>query len=188
MKVKATLSIIILSLCLISTYWGYQYNNVTKQLKVSQADLAAKSERIDVLKTELDKSNLIIGDLTSEEHEFYYIGKFYITNYCACEKCCGYWATIRPKDENGNSIVYTASGTIAEAGRTIAVDTSVIPYGTEVYIAGSGMFVAEDCGGGIKDKHIDIYYDDHEQAKAGYVGYKDVWVLISEEENNESKN
>lgn len=85
------------------------------------------------------------------------------TAYCPCEKCCGKYGKNRPKDENGDPIVYTASGAVAEAGRTIAVDPSVIPYGTEVIINGV-TYVAEDCGGAIKGNRIDIYFDRHDDA------------------------
>ena len=97
------------------------------------------------------------------ELEWISLGTFRLTAYCPCEKCCGYWATVRPLDEAGNPIVYTASGARAVAGTTIAVDPNVIPYGTEVKI-NDHIYIAQDTGGGIKEKHIDIYYDDHDAA------------------------
>ena len=51
----------------------------------------------------------------------------------------------------------TSTGTKPKWG-TIAVDPSVIPYGTKVYIPQFGQtFIAEDCGGAIKGNKIDIY-------------------------------
>lgn len=50
----------------------------------------------------------------------------------------------------------TASGTRARVGE-IAVDPSVIPLGTNVYIEGIGPRRAEDTGGNIKGNTIDIY-------------------------------
>lgn len=91
------------------------------------------------------------------------LGTFKLTAYCSCQSCCGYWATIRPSDENGTPIVYTASGELARAGTTIAVDPSVIPYGSEVKINGH-TYIAQDTGGGIDGNHIDIYFDDHQEA------------------------
>lgn len=85
------------------------------------------------------------------------------TAYCHCEKCCGVWATKRPTDDNGKPIVYTASGTVAQAGRTVAADTSVFPFGTVLIINGI-EYVVEDRGGGIKGNRIDIYFDDHNDA------------------------
>ena len=50
----------------------------------------------------------------------------------------------------------TAMGTRARVGE-IAVDPKVIPLGTTVYIPGIGERRAEDTGGNIKGKTIDIY-------------------------------
>lgn len=50
----------------------------------------------------------------------------------------------------------TAMGTQARVGE-IAVDPSVIPLGTSVYIEGVGVRRAEDTGGNIKGNTIDIY-------------------------------
>ena len=51
----------------------------------------------------------------------------------------------------------TATGTVPRWG-TIAVDPTIIPYGTKVYIPQfNEYFIAEDCGGGIKGNKVDIY-------------------------------
>jgi|GEM_PF-2029131 len=65
---------------------------------------------------------------------------------------------------NGNPQVngVTASGTKVLEGRTIAVDPKVIPYGSIVLIEVpslskySGLYLAEDTGGAIKNKRIDV--------------------------------
>lgn len=80
------------------------------------------------------------------------LGTFTLTAYCACEKCCGEW-----------SDGITATGTVATAGRTIAVDPTVIPYGSQVQIYGN-TYIAEDCGGAIKENKIDVFFDSHEEA------------------------
>lgn len=89
---------------------------------------------------------------------------FRCTAYCGCRKCCG------------KSDGITASGTIAEEGRTIGVDTSVIPLGATVIIAGD-VYIAEDTGGAIKGNQIDIYFDSHEEALAFGVRYLKVEVI-----------
>ena len=91
------------------------------------------------------------------------LGEFTITHYCPCAVCCGSWAENRPTDKNGQAIVATASGARAEAGKTIAVDPDVIPYGTEVVINGH-TYIAQDCGGAIQGNRIDVYCDSHQEA------------------------
>lgn len=60
----------------------------------------------------------------------------------------------------------TATGTYPTAGRTIAVDPRVIPYGTKVYIpAFNNTFIAEDTGGAIKGNKIDIYFNHGNEAR-----------------------
>lgn len=98
-----------------------------------------------------------------EEPEPVSLGEYKITHYCSCPACCGVWAENRPVDENGNEIVYTASGARAEAGKTIAVDPNVIPLGSTVIIDGK-EYVAQDTGGAIQGNRIDIYCGSHEEA------------------------
>ena len=71
----------------------------------------------------------------------------------------------------------TSTGTRPKEGRTIAVDPRVIPYGSIVYIQGYGYFIAEDCGGAIKENRIDIYTKSHEYALQQGRKVANVWVL-----------
>ena len=102
------------------------------------------------------------------------LGEFKLTSYCACEKCCGYWATIRPLDEDGNPIVYTASGAVARQGVTVAADTDGLPVGTVLLIGGED-FIVQDVGGGVQGKHIDIYFEDHRAAVEFGVRYETIY-------------
>ena len=81
-----------------------------------------------------------------------YLGKYKLTAYCGCKKCSGKWGT------------RTASGKKAKQGRTIAVDRKKIKLGTKVKINGK-TYVAEDVGGGVKGKHIDVFFKSHKQTK-----------------------
>lgn len=103
-------------------------------------------------------------DPEPEEAEPVSLGEFTITHYCSCAVCCNEYAVGRPVDENGQEIVYTASGARAEAGRTIAVDPDVIPLGSAVIINGH-EYIAQDTGGAIQGNRIDIYCSSHEEAK-----------------------
>ena len=88
------------------------------------------------------------------------LGTFTATAYCACAQCCGSYATSSPS--------VTASGAYCQEGRTLSVDSSVIPLGTEVtieYADGSrATYVAEDTGSAIKGNRLDVYFSSHEAA------------------------
>ena len=80
------------------------------------------------------------------------LGNYKLTFYCPCATC------------NGVAGAKTASGTTPTEGRTIAVDSSIIPLGSRVYIEGYGTFIAEDTGGAIKDNKLDIFVSSHDRA------------------------
>ena len=99
-----------------------------------------------------------------EENKGTYLGRFKITHYCPCGICNGGW---------GNATAYAGAIT---PGQTIAVDPNVIPPLSWVYIEDYGLRRAEDCGGGIKDYHIDMAVASHSEAYRLGVVYKDVWL------------
>ena len=115
-------------------------------------------------------------EVAKEEPEYIALGEFKLTAYCSCVKCCGDWAKDRPVDEEGNEVVIGASGEVLEAGVSIAVDQNVIPYGATVLINGQ-PYIAHDCGGAIKQNEIDVYFDDHQEAKEFGVQYAEVFLL-----------
>ena len=88
--------------------------------------------------------------------------------YCPCVKCCD-------KDDG-----ITATGTLAMPGRTIAVDSTVIPYGSRVVINGH-TYIAEDCGQAIKGNKIDVFHSTHEEALQWGVKYVEAVVYPAEE-------
>lgn len=106
------------------------------------------------------------------------LGEFTLTAYDSCEVCCGKWAKNRPTDENGNEIVIGAIGERLKSDYSIAVDKTVIPYGSTVLIGGK-EYKAQDCGGAIKGKKIDVFHDDH--ASAREFGRKSARVFILKE-------
>lgn len=97
---------------------------------------------------------------------------FDVTAYCSCRICCGSYS---PEVRGGEA--HTATGTIPVQGRTVAVDPSVIPYGTHIVVEGYGEYIAEDCGGKITGNHIDIYFESHEDAKA--FGSRRLYVSVT---------
>ena len=86
---------------------------------------------------------------------------FKTTAYCPCKECSGKYGD------------QTATGRRARAKHTIAVDPKVISYGTKVKIDGV-TYTAEDCGGGVRGRHIDIYFNNHADVERYGVKYKKV--------------
>ncbi len=79
-----------------------------------------------------------------------------------------------PSDGDGAGI--TATGTRAGYG-TIAVDPSMIPLGTSVYIPGYGSAVAADTGGAIQGNRVDLCMETFEECYN--FGVRNVEVYIS---------
>lgn len=102
-----------------------------------------------------------------------FLGEFTLTAYCPRRCCCGKWAS-----------GYTATGTLATEGRTIAVDPKVIPYGTHVLLiwpdGTQHSYISEDCGGGVNGNHIDVFFNDHQAARV--FGVQSAMVDLEAEE------
>ena len=83
---------------------------------------------------------------------------FKVTAYCSCERCCD-------KDPSDKWYGITATGKRARWG-TVAVDKRVIKLGSELRINGfpGTIFRAEDVGGAVKGKHIDVWFPNHSEA------------------------
>ena len=83
---------------------------------------------------------------------------FTATAYCSCKKCCD-------KDPSSKWYGITASGRKARWG-TVAVDRRLIKLGSRLRIEGfpKTVFRADDVGGAIKGKHIDVWFPSHRKA------------------------
>jgi 3D (Asp-Asp-Asp) domain-containing protein len=79
---------------------------------------------------------------------------------------------------NGDSS-RTATGTVPVAGRTVAVDPEIIPYGSEVIINGH-TYIAEDTGSAIKGLKVDILFETHLEALAFGIQYANVSYIPKE--------
>ena len=73
------------------------------------------------------------------------------TVYDTCFACCG-------KIETDSAYAITRTGIkLAPGMKVIAVDPSIIPLGSWVYVPNYGYALAADIGGGVQGEHIDIY-------------------------------
>lgn len=106
----------------------------------------------------------VAEDDSWEEVGSVYLGQFTATAYCACQECCGEYSS-----------GYTASGTLATEGRTIACNS--LPFGTEVMIDGN-IYVVEDTGWSpYGDAWLDIFFADHDSALAYGMRTVDVYLI-----------
>lgn len=92
------------------------------------------------------------------------IGDFKLTFY-----------TPDPSENGGYGVTATGKSLSANVWKAIAVDPSVIPLGSTVYIEGLGTFTAEDTGGAIKGNRIDVLVNYGEADSMG-VRYAKVYV------------
>ena len=149
-------------LCTVLVLLGY-----CAAFSIEAEDAQAEAQVLRTEMQELSDHNAELRDslvtLSDEYHALYddthgcnetawqQAGEFTICHYCSCPLCCGKRDGI------------TSSGTVAEMGRTVAVDPDVIPLGSEVLLNGV-VYVAEDTG--VHGRVIDVYIDRHEQAKS----------------------
>lgn len=143
-----------------------------KNFGLNDAVICVTEEKIAI---EAKKEDIVIHEIKKES-----LGEFRLTAYCSCEKCCGKWALNRPKDESGKDIVYGSTGEVLIAGTSIAVDPSVIPYGSQVEINGN-TYTVHDTGGAIKGNRIDVYFDNHQDALNFGVQCEEVFLIGGEQ-------
>jgi len=105
--------------------------------------------------TTLSNSSSTAEQVTKGDYTFN--AKKVLTNVTLTAYTAGAESTGKSEGDAGYGV--TASGTTVEEGRTIAVDTSVIPMGWWVYIEGVGLRRAEDKGGAIKGNKVDVYFE-----------------------------
>lgn len=94
------------------------------------------------------------------------------------------YETVKAKEMKVKATAYandpiTYTGTKPQVMKTIAVDPSVIPLGSKVYIPEfDKVFIAEDTGGKIKGNRIDIYMQDYDTCMQW--GIRDITIYILE--------
>ena len=146
-KDAIVIGVIALSLCGVIITQSIQHNKAIKHLTEKYTDLMIEQQ----------------PDI--QEFPNRKLGRFSLT-----------WYSPQELGKPANKLK-TSTGATPKEGRTIAVDPKVIPYGSIVYIQDYGYFIAEDCGGAIKENRIDIYTNSHEYAIQQGRKVANVWVL-----------
>lgn len=130
---------------------------ISETVKTSTVDqvVAVGAAKAKSTVTTLSNNSSAVEQVTKGDYTFN--AKKVLTNVTLTAYTAGAESTGKSEGDAGYGI--TASGTTVEEGRTIAVDTSVIPMGWWVYIEGVGLRRAEDKGGAIKGNKIDVYFE-----------------------------
>lgn len=147
-KVTIVLGVVCLSLLLVNIIQNVQFNRMLEQQTDKYTEL------------------MIAQQPDMQELPFQKLGRFSLS-----------WYSPKELGKEKPEQLRTSTGSTPKEGRTIAVDPKVIPYGSIVYIQDYGLFVAEDCGGAIKQNRIDVFTASH--SKAIQMGHKvaQVWLI-----------
>lgn len=148
---------------LLLLYWFY------KQIMFKVVDAKADDTTTTTYNIECENNHNSVGmaNVIDNKPKYKNLGKFKLTGYCPCKECCG-------KNDG-----ITSTGVKAKQGRTIAVDTNIIPYGSKVKINGK-EYTAEDCGGAIKNNRIDVFFNTHKEALEFGVNYTNVYMKVGD--------
>lgn len=106
-----------------------------------------------------DPAEAIVEAAQNDDGHWVPMGRYKVTFYCSCRRCCGKWA--------GSP---TASGAWPVEGRTVACGS--LPLGTHIFMFGQ-EYVVEDRG--VTGKHIDVYMESHAECLRNGVKYADVF-------------
>lgn len=158
MKVKKRtyfLISILVMFCILTPVCYYQNKLDAYETKIQQqkgkislledyySDALSDKNRFEDLYDSVQEDNKYLIAQLEELQKWRTLGQFVITYYWPGE------------DKYGR---LTSTGNIAREGKTIAVDPTIIPYGSIIKINGN-EYIAEDCGGAIKGNKIDIFVD-----------------------------
>ncbi|HZJ98400.1 MAG TPA: 3D domain-containing protein, partial [Tissierellaceae bacterium] len=97
------------------------------------------------------------------------LGTFEATAYDLSFESCG-------KHPDHPAYGITASGTKARLG-VVAVDPKVIPLGTKLYVEGYGNAIAEDVGGAIKGRLLDVFFNTKNECIQWGRKQVNVWIV-----------
>lgn len=167
----------------LGTVQKEDYNTIQNHLVVAEALAVAGAVEPDYAVVEEKVTDVVAKSYTGLTASPVYadpsmngyecIGTYLTTGYCPCAACCG--------KTNG----VTASGVVAKANHTIAADTSVLGFGTQVVINGQ-VYTVEDRGGAIRGNRIDIYFSSHQEALNYGKKYVKVYRYVGTSENASS--
>ena len=139
--------------------------------RICQFELENKNltTTVSTLHKDLDEAHIKILDmkikaLNAKPKKRYKEMEMRVTAYCPCKRCCA------PHADGITSVGNDAYQ------KGVAVDPSVIPYGSVLDIPGYGVVEADDAGGAIKQNRLDVRFKTHQEALNWGVKYLTVKV------------
>ena len=152
-------------------------NDITSQREMilKQQEIIAHQKRVIDLNTSyISKLNKLYDKINAEDINRWIdiwddlnVEVFDVSAYSPLDNISGICADNNP--------TVTATGTYPTPGRTVAVDFSLIERGAPVWIEGFGVMFAEDTGGLIRGKKIDVVMETYAEA-IGF-GRQDLLVI-----------
>lgn len=153
-----------------------QIADLTNENAMLQSLVEAQKRKIDELTKALEAQQTkatVVRTTSRGGDRLTSLGKYTITAYCACTKCCGKYAANRP----GGKVIGSA-GTELTPGLSVA---AWLPFGTRLLIDGQEYVVEDRTADWIRDKYdskiIDVYFADHAQALEWGKRTAEVWVV-----------
>ena len=143
-------------------YVRYEDNKLAEKEIIDSKVVRQAVDRI-IGEGTMEPANVV--DTTDGRRRYKEIMQMTATAYYPGERSTGEWA---------DGLTFT--GLRAERG-IVAVDPTVIPLGTRLYIPGYGEALAADIGGAIKGNIIDLCFDSYEEAIEWGRQIVDVYIL-----------
>jgi 3D (Asp-Asp-Asp) domain-containing protein len=159
------------------TYNTYKLfeSETAHNLKVKYDQIQANLDKIEQEKA---YKRTVSSPVKIEGEERVSLGTFVVTAYTN-----GYESTQKHKGEKGYGI--TRSGAKTVEGITVSADPRVLPLGSVIEIEGYGQRIVQDTGGAIKNKKLDLFFEDLEDAK-NFGRQKLTVKLISKSEKSDN--
>ena len=133
---------------------------LTGENKAAQGQIDRLQAQVQELQRELERKEAEKADRGGERLTS--LGKYTITAFCGCKRCCGKYADDRPGGK-----VYGASGTELIEGVSVA---AWLPFGTRLKVGDTVYTVQDRTAQWVREKYngriIDVYYGNHAEALA----------------------
>lgn len=124
--------------------------------------------------TEFQRSNGLVADGIIGYETYQYLSRSSVEPGRSGRALSVIASAYTAQDDGTSS--YTYRGNLVQKG-TVAVDPSVIPLGTRLYIPGYGYAIADDIGGAIKGNKIDLAFGSRSEALQFGVQRLTIYIL-----------